>query len=155
MDLGVQSEKTLEPLVRARVPEHLSDMAAHLLWDWCKPIVLMEGMEDLIHRLKAAGYGIYLLSNASMNQPTYWNQLDLSRYFDGTMVSAFEHTVKPSLDIYRKFTDRFGLKPEECVFIDDLPINIAGAVENGWQGIVFHGDAAQTEAKLRELGVRF
>ena len=130
-------------------------MAAHLLWEWCKPIVLMEGMEDLIHRLKAAGYGIYLLSNASMNQPTYWNQLDLSRYFDGTMVSAFEHTVKPSLDIYRKFTDRFGLKPEECVFIDDLPINIAGAVENGWQGIVFHGDAAQTEAKLRELGVRF
>ena len=80
--------------------------------------------------------------------------MPISGYFSGTMISAFVKTVKPNPAIYRLFTEEFGLTEEECVFIDDAPINVAGAVACGWQGIVFHGDAEEAEEKLSRLGVK-
>lgn len=153
MDLGLETEDTFEPKVIARVPEHLREKARHLLRNWAFPRTMIPGMEELVKRIKAAGYGVYLLSNASVGQPAYWNQLPVSRYFDGTLVSAFVKTVKPSPVIYRLFTEEFHLEEAECVFIDDAPINVAGAIACGWQGIVFRGDAARLERSLREMGV--
>ena len=90
-----------------------------------------------------------------MNQPGYWNQLPVSRLFDGTLVSAFVKTVKPCPQIYQLFTEKFSLRGEECLFIDDAPINVAGAVAAGWSGIVFYGDAKQLEEKMRKMGLAF
>ena len=155
MDQGVLTEETAEPLILARIPERLKDAVKDLLWNWAFPREQIPGMEDLVSRLKTAGYGIWLLSNASMMQPLYWNKLPVSRLFDGTMISAEEKTVKPCPEIYRRFTERFSLQPEECLFIDDAPINVAGAIACGWKGIVFHGDADELEEKLLSAGVRF
>ena len=116
---------------------------------------LQLGYNDYVwYRLKEAGYGIYLLSNASVDQPNYWKKLPVSRHFDGTLVSAFVKQVKPMHEIYRTFTRKFDLKPEECVFIDDVPMNVACAILNGWEGIVFYGDARELQVKLAALGVR-
>lgn len=153
MDLGLETEDTFEPKVIARVPEHLREKTRNLLRNWAFPRTMIPGMEELVKRIKAAGYGVYLLSNASVGQPAYWNQLPVSRYFDGTLVSAFVKTVKPSPVIYRLFTEEFHLEEAECVFIDDAAINVAGAIACGWQGIVFRGDAARLERSLREMGV--
>ena len=155
MDMGIATEDSIESAVLSRVPEHLRERTRHLLHNWYIPRRMIPGMEDMVRRLKEAGYGIYLLSNASVNQPVYWNQLPVSRYFDGVMISAFVKTVKPCPDIYRLFTGKFGLKEEECLFVDDAPINVAGAVACGWQGIVFYGDADQLETKMKDMGIRF
>ena len=154
MDMGILNEDTLEPLVLPRVPERLREKVKHLLHNWAVPREMMPGMEDLVRRLKKAGYGIYLLSNASSSQPDFWNPMPVSECFSGTMISAFVKTVKPNPTIYRLFTEEFGLREEECVFIDDAPINVAGAVACGWQGIVFHGDEEELEEKLTQLGVK-
>ena len=45
-------------------------------------------MEDLVRRLKEAGYGIYLLSNASRAQHDYWPIVPASRLFDGKLISC-------------------------------------------------------------------
>ena len=153
--MGIATEDSIESAVLSRVPEHLRERTRHLLHNWYIPRRMIPGMEDMVRRLKEAGYGIYLLSNASVNQPVYWNQLPVSRYFDGVMISAFVKTVKPCPEIYRLFTGKFGLKEEECLFVDDAPINVAGAVACGWQGIVFYGDADQLETKMKDLGIRF
>ena len=155
MDMGIATEDSIEPAVLSRVPEHLRERTRHLLHNWYISRRMIPGMEDMVRRLKEAGYGIYLLSNASVNQPVYWNQLPVSRYFDGVMISAFVKTVKPCPEIYRLFTGKFGLKEEECLFVDDAPINVAGAVACGWQGIVFYGDADQLETKMKDMGIRF
>ncbi len=155
MDMGLETEDSFEPKVMARIPNRLKDPVRQLLRNWAFPRQMIPGMEDLVARAKKAGYGIYLLSNASVGQPDYWNQLPVSRYFDGTMVSAFVKTVKPCPVIYRLFTEEFQLKEEECVFIDDAPINVAAAIACGWHGIVFYGDAKQLEEKLNALGVTF
>ena len=155
MDMGIATEDSIESAVLSRVPEHLRERTRHLLHNWYIPRRMIPGMEEMVRRLKEAGYGIYLLSNASVNQPVYWNQLPVSRYFDGVMISAFVKTVKPCPEIYRLFTGKFGLKEEECLFVDDAPINVAGAVACGWQGIVFYGDADQLETKMKDMGIRF
>ena len=111
-------------------------------------------MKELVLDLKAAGYGVYLLSNASTAQHRYWPMVPVSRYFDGKLVSCDVKVVKPMREIYQIFIDRFGMDPEECLFIDDATINVAGAVACGWNGIVFHGDAGELREKMRGYGVR-
>ena len=153
MDLGRLTEDEVEPRVCARVPDRLQAHVSHLLKHWSDERRMIDGMEDLVRDLKAAGYGIYLLSNASVDQPNYWKRLPVSQYFDGTLVSAFVKRVKPMDEIYQIFIQRFGLLPEECVFIDDVPMNVAGAILNGWDGIVFYGDPRELREKLAARGV--
>lgn len=155
MDMGILQEETAEPLILERIPERLREKVKGLLYHWWEPREMMPGMEKLVQRLKRAGYGIYLLSNASRNQPEYWEKMPISQFFDGTMISGIVRVIKPTPAIYTLFTEEFHLVEEECVFIDDAPVNVAMAMTHGWKGIVFNGDAHDTEEKLRALGVNF
>ena len=154
MDAGTLTEETAEPLILPRFPERLKETVRNLLYNWSYPRDMIPGMEDLIRRLKESGYHIYLLSNASSAQHEYWPKYPVSRYFDGKMISWDVKTVKPNPEIYRLFTEKFSLKPEECLFTDDSPANVAAAAACGWQGIVFHGSADELEAKMRASGIR-
>ena len=40
--------------------------------------------------------------------------------------------LKPQKEMYEHLFRRFGLKPEECYFIDDPPMNIEGAKPAAW-----------------------
>ena len=151
MDEGTLDEKSAEPLILARIPDRLKEAVRELLYNWAFPREQIPGMEDLVKRLKEAGNGIWLLSNASRMQPLYWAEVPVSRYFDGTMISCDVRVVKPCREIYRAFTEKFSLKPEECLFIDDSPANVAGAIACGWQGIVFHGDEKELEQKIKDI----
>ncbi len=155
MDMGILQEETAEPLILERIPERLREKAKRLLHHWWEPREMMPGMEKMVQRLKRAGYGIYLLSNASVNQPEYWGKMPISQCFDGTMISGIVRVIKPMPAIYTLFIEEFHLEEEECVFIDDAPANVAMAMAQGWKGIVFNGDPEETEQKLRALGVDF
>ena len=53
--------------------------------------------------------------------------------------------------MYGHFFERFGLKPEECYFIDDLPNKIAGAKACGLDGYSFaDGDVEKLQRTLNE-----
>ena len=45
--------------------------------------------------------------------------------------------AKPDPAIYRLAAERLGVKPEECVFVDDLLENVEAAESIGMKGIVF------------------
>jgi haloacid dehalogenase superfamily, subfamily IA, variant 3 with third motif having DD or ED len=155
MDAGTLTEKTAEPLILQRIPERLHETVKKLLYSWADGREMISGMEDLIRQLKDAGYGIYLLSNASSAQHEYWPRYPVSSFFDGKLISCDVKVVKPCRRIYELLTERFGLRPEECLFIDDAPANVAGAVACGWEGIVFHGSSEELADKLVRHGVRF
>ena len=154
MDAGILREETAEPVMCSRLPEHLHNAVHQLTSCWDQPIIPMEGMYELLQELKTAGYGIYLLSNASVRQHDYWPRVPGSEFFDGTLISADEKVMKPQPEIYRLCMERFGLKPEECIFIDDVQANIDGAAFCGIAGVVFHGDVSLLRSSLREAGVR-
>ena len=71
-------------------------------------------------------------------------------------ISALYKLLKPQKEIYEAFCNKFGVKAEECFFIDDLPANIEGARKCGMQGFVFDTkDLAELENQLNALGVKF
>ena len=154
MDRGSLTDAQASAIFEKRLPEHLKKYAHLLTEKWDRPIFPIQGVEAIIRELKANGYGIYLLSNASYHQHDYWEEVPASELFDGTMISADVHLVKPQPEIYLLMCSKFGLRPEECVFIDDSTPNVEGAVYSGLHGIVFHDDASELRQKLSGLGVR-
>ena len=153
MDRGSLREETAAEQIYSRIPQRLHDAAYKLISMWDRPILPIQGMHELVQELKQAGYGIYLLSNASVRQHEYWPKIPGWQFFDGKIISADEKVMKPHPDYYLRALDRFKLIPGECVFIDDVSANIEGAMYCGIPGIVFHGDAKFLRSQLREKGV--
>ena len=153
MDRGTLCEATAEPRMCQRLPEHLHSAVHDLVSLWDNPMLPIDGMAKLVEELKNNGYGIYLLSNASVRQHEYWPKIPGWQFFDGKIISADEKVMKPHPDYYLRALDRFKLIPGECVFIDDVPANIEGAMYCGIPGIVFHGDAQLLRKQLAAVGV--
>ena len=153
MDQGIYTEASVLEGICRRLPQRLHAAAEALVFRWDEPLIPIEGMYELVEELKGKGYGIYLLSNASIRQHAYWPRIAASRFFDGTLISADEKVIKPQSEIYRRCVQRFGLRSEECFFIDDMPENVAGAIRCGLSGSVFTGDVSALRKALRDAGV--
>lgn len=153
MDRGSLDEAEATRRVCRRLPQRLHDAAGKLIGMWDRPILEIPGMYELVEELKSNGYGIYLLSNASVRQHDYWPRVPASRFFDGTLISADVKLVKPQFEIYDLLLETFGLRAEECFFIDDAPANIEAALCRGITGAVFHQNPTLLRQSLRQAGV--
>jgi putative hydrolase of the HAD superfamily len=76
----------------------------------------------------------------------------LRNYFTVFFSSCFLGVQKPDPQIYRLALELSQRAPEECVFIDDRPVNLECARQLGIHTIQFL-NAAQLEGDLRSLGV--
>lgn len=153
MDRGTLTDEQAADILCPRMPEHLRDVARKLIALWDRPIIEIEGIYPLIEELKGLGYSIYLLSNASCRQPDYWQRVPAAKFFDGTLISYSVKLIKPMPEIYEKFFETFGLRREECFFIDDSPANIEAGLYVGMPGVVFHNDIKRLRRQLRAAGV--
>ena len=153
LDLGVvpEDEGLRRITERLDTPQE-KEWAAQCFWHWHEYNMWhMEGMEELVRSLKAAGYGIYLCSNASVRLLTCWQKvIPAADCFDGILFSGPEKCMKPQKEIYERLFARFSLKPEECLFIDDQPLNIQGAAECGMRGYVYDGDREKLKQWLSQ-----
>lgn len=70
----------------------------------------------------------------------------------GVTVSGEIGLIKPEKAIYDRHAADFGLDPSASLFIDDSAKNVQGAIDAGWQAVLFEG-AQKLEADLRRLGV--
>ena len=153
MDRGsIVEEQAVEQICK-RLPDRLHDAVEKLVAMWDRPILPIEGMCELVEELKNAGYGIYLLSNASLRQHEYWPRIPAHVFFDGTIISADEQVMKPGAEYYLRALNRFGLKAQECFFVDDVPANVEGALFCGISGAIFRGDAKLLRQQMRENGI--
>ncbi len=93
-----------------------------------------------IRELKGMGKSVFFLSNYSAFSITAnGDVLDFLPEMDGGIFSYKVKMTKPGHGIYRLLCERYGLKPEECLFTDDMPDNIEAAKECGFQAILFEG----------------
>lgn len=138
-------------LIPAEVLEKVSEMVDNF-YPYMPPF---EKMFDLVKQLKDNGYGIYLLSNASSDFHERRKNIPALALFDGVVVSADYKLLKPEKEIYLTLFEKFGLKPEECFFIDDVQKNIDGAKAAGMDGHCYaHGDVEILKKALKEKGVK-
>lgn len=152
LDRGTITEEEVLAHACARLPEELHAAVDYIVNHWNEPISPVEGTADVARALKARGYTLYLLSNASRRQHDYWPDIPGSECFSGTLISADVHLLKPEAAIYAELFRKFALRPEQCLFIDDFPPNIEAAENAGMQGVVFH-DARQLEDELKKRGI--
>jgi 2-haloacid dehalogenase len=72
--------------------------------------------------------------------------------FEGIVVSGVEMVAKPDPVLFRILLDRFALVPQETVFVDDAPANVAAAKALGMVALLFT-DPARLRADLSRLGL--
>ena len=109
---------------------------------------------EIFKQLKESGkYKIYALTN--------WQadlfHIALVRYnflhwFDGRVVSGEEGTRKPFPEFYQRLLDRYDVKPEEALFIDDNLRNVKAAEKMGIISIHFK-NPQQFIQQLKEAGL--
>ena len=94
----------------------------------------------LLPELKKRGFRLYFLSNFPMDifeevKTGYY----FFKYFDGGIISSEAKFSKPDSRIYEILLEKYSLIPEECLYIDDLEINVKAAEAAGMKGLVTFG----------------
>lgn len=99
----------------------------------------IDGTVNIFKRLKDSGkYKIYALSNWSAETyPIAVNRFEFLNWFDGVVVSGAEKLRKPFPEFYQLLLDRYNLKAEEALFIDDNLRNVEAARDLGIESIHF------------------
>src|ERR1700722_13173906 len=89
--------------------------------------------------LKETGkYKIYALTNWSAETfPVALERYEFLHWFDGIVVSGAEKRRKPAPEFYQILLDRYDVKAEEALFIDDNKRNILAAEKLGIKSIHF------------------
>jgi len=105
-------------------------------------------MNALVHRAHGLGIPTALLSNSWGNEYPRALWADM---FDAVLISGEVGLRKPEAEIYLLAAERLGLSPSECVFVDDLAINVRGAIAVGMVGVLhktYESTLLELEASL-------
>lgn len=136
-DAGIITSADIATTCLARLPENLRERADKCINDWWNPLHEIEGMKEFIIEQKSKGIGIYLLSNAPDSIYEYWEKTPAHVYFDGKAISFEMRLSKPTPECFNAALDKFGIKAEETIFVDDIKTNVDGAIAVGMRGVQF------------------
>lgn len=111
------------------------------------PADLLPGIGSFLEELKESGIRIALAS-VSKNAPFIIGQLQLDDYFDYIADAEAVPHAKPFPDIFLAGMDAFGLKPEECVGIEDARTGIEAIHRAGMKAVGVGTPSEMEEADL-------
>ncbi len=134
LDEGTIELDEFDDVLRKSLAPDLAETAVTLLHTWHENLPVFAGMERLMQCLHSKGYPLYLLSNAGQQFHTYSEKIPAFRYLSGIALSSDLKLMKPGPEIFHWLLSTYGLKAEECLFIDDAPANVEGAQAVGLQG---------------------
>lgn len=140
----------------ALVGEYGVERAAGAVADWSAPIGRVdEAALALVRRAREAGIATVVVCNATTRLDQDLAALGLDVAVDAVVNSSRIGAVKPDPEIYLYAAEAATSKPERCLFVDDLPANVAGAEAVGMAGLLYAGPATLTEiANLLGLSAR-
>ncbi|MCR5399927.1 MAG: HAD family phosphatase [Lachnospiraceae bacterium] len=150
-DLSIKGENELLSFFQSKCPECAEDFA--YLWDHFDQTVSgIPGTDEWIKSLQEQGKHVYILSNFGTHcfkqvRKKFLGFLDI---VDGAVISYEIHKVKPEREIYDYLLDKYDLKAEESVFIDDREENLLTARKLGLHTILCK-DRTQTKHDLEEI----
>jgi putative hydrolase of the HAD superfamily len=107
----------------------------------------VQPMYDALRRARTQGIRTGLISNSWGNDypRELWTEL-----FDCVVISSEVGMRKPDERIFEHALGLLGLRPDECVFIDDIEHNIRAAEAMGMIGL-HHTEVTATVGRLEEL----
>ena len=151
LDRGTIEDEELLRLACERLPERLHEPCRLAYYNWIYNMPEVEGMREVVSRVKKKGVRVFLLSNISRYFASNADKFDMLSEFEYCLFSAEVGLVKPERKIFAHLAELTGILPEETLFIDDSKINIAGAEAFGIKGYLFDGDAARLTVYIDEI----
>lgn len=152
LDRGTISQEKAVKIWQQRNPDlkaEISDVMA----EWEKILKVKNESLEILKSLAAKDYNLYILSNFHKKAFNYVNSsYDFFDYFDGRVISADVKMIKPETEIYDYLLEKFNLKAEESVFIDDSKKNIEAALAKGIRVIHFKDAESLAEELKLYLG---
>jgi putative hydrolase of the HAD superfamily len=111
---------------------------------------------ELIRKVKQTGrYGLMTINNESRELNEYRiHKFKLCEVFSAFFTSCYLGLVKPQPEHYRRALQISQRNPDECLFVDDRPMNVEVAKILGMRTIRFE-DASQLAEELHAAGIKF
>jgi glucose-1-phosphatase len=101
---------------------------------WRHIFITNEPMWQRVRELKAAGHRLILFSNTNaIHVPWIYDEFPEFHLFDDAVMSFRTGHIKPEPEIYHHAIRQHDLVPEQTLYIDDLPQNIATGRALGFQ----------------------
>jgi len=146
----------LEPSVRA-VCEQLGvqeDRVQNLIGvrvDWTREaLVPRPGAVEVLDELRRRGFRLGLISVCSEEVPQLWDGTELASRIDEPVFSCSVGVAKPDPRIYRIAADRLGVETGDCLFVDDQPNFVDGALAAGMDAVLI-GDEPWDGPRIERL----
>ena len=119
---------------------------------WRDIFWLNQPVADLVADLKERGYTLILGSNTNELHADHYRQQFAQELglFDRLVMSHEVGHIKPTAAFYLACAAAAGADPADCVFIDDLPENVAGANSAGLRGLLFVDEPTLRRDLIRE-----
>ena len=118
-----------------------------------KHVTMNDDLFALLRKLKTK-YRLFILSNNNPIMLKYMKEnTDAEEIFDKVIISFQVKMKKPNPQIFLKVLEGTGIKPEECIFIDDREDLVDKAKNLGMQGIVYT-DFESFLKSLKSLGIK-
>lgn len=150
LDMGQRPESAVIADMKAAAPEYAGQIDAFFA-DPMGIVHTRPQSASWLRSLKQRGYMVYLLSNYPRTMfAQHTRVFDFMPYVDGKLVSSTVRLMKPDPAIYRLLMSMYSLRAEECVFVDDRPVNTEAAERLGIKTVLYR-DAKQAAADLEAL----
>ena len=141
LEEGAISEEQFRDAVRQFIDGKVSDEQIDKAF--CDFLVGIPSHRLVELRELKKNYKIYMLSNTNL---IMWRSriaedfrqegLEREDYFDGIVTSFEAKSVKPEAKIFHTVVEKFGIKPEETLFLDDSQKNLDAAAKMGFQTLL-------------------
>lgn len=114
---------------------------------------LNPGVLDLAKALKKSFRIIVFSDNFDAVTPSIRKEPVLQDLFEEMFFSNEMHLVKAQEESFKYILQKLGVKPEECIFIDDAPKSMISPNKLGIRTILFK-NVKQVKEDLKKLGIR-
>ena len=123
MDTGMITNNEAIIEIQKRNNKLFYNLIETILNEWYKKLQVNEDIVDIARKLKLQNYRLYVLSNMAKATYLHIKEIDFFGLCDGIVISAYENIKKPDEKIFKTLLERYNLKAEECLFIDDDDTN--------------------------------
>ena len=92
-----------------------------------------QGLITMIDYLRENGFQVFILSNSIPKTEKMIKSEEIRKHFDGVYCSSEQGLTKPGVDVFKDACEKWGILPEESLFVDDKKENVKGALDAGFK----------------------
>lgn len=115
-------------------------------------VKIKKGADEILPYLKEKGIKIALATSSPLERAEeHLGIVGLFKYFDSCVCGGMVKNSKPQPDIYLLASEKLGLKPCECIAVEDSPNGVKSAVNAGCKTVMIPDLTPCTEDLKKDL----